>query len=100
MKKNFPLTDPKKTPDRQLEAVKAEIRKYLKRERRKRLPEGVDFWDFDCKCGPTSELAECVHVAELFKRIDVQMADGLKECYVEILAKPAKRMKRSDDALK
>ena len=45
MKKTFPLTQPKLHPDRVLDAVKHEIRKYLKRERRKPLPEGVEFLD-------------------------------------------------------
>ncbi|MGB0744732.1 MAG: DUF6172 family protein, partial [Opitutales bacterium] len=38
MKKTFPLTHSKIKPERQLEAVKGEISKYLKRERRKKLP--------------------------------------------------------------
>ena len=53
MKKKFSLKHPKIKPARRVEAVKHEIRKYLKRERRKELPEGVDFWDFDCKFGLT-----------------------------------------------
>lgn len=96
MKKTFPLTHPKKKPERQLEAVKGEISKYLKRERRKTLPEKVDFWDFDCKCGATEETAEVVHVAELPKRIETIQAEGATECYIEILAKHGKRMAKSD----
>ena len=91
MKKNYPLTHPKKKPERQLEAVKGEISKYLKRERRKSLPEGVDFWDFDCRCGVAEAEAVSVHVAELPKRIEALQLDGATGCYVEILAKPAKR---------
>ena len=53
MKKTFPLTQPKLHPDRVLDAVKHEIRKYLKRERRKPLPEGVELLDFDCRFGLT-----------------------------------------------
>lgn len=95
MKKQFPLIHPKKQPMRQLEAVKAEISKYLKRERRKPLPDGVDFWDFDCRCGPDSAAAEPVHVAELPKRIEALQTDGAVACYLEILAKPGKRLKQS-----
>ncbi len=51
MKKNFPLQIEGKNPDRVLEAVKHEIRKYFKRERNRALPKEVDFWDFDCKVG-------------------------------------------------
>lgn len=96
MKKTFPLTHPKQKPERQLEAVKGEVNKYLKRERRKKLPEDVDFWDFDCKCGASAEAAQAVHVAELSKQIDTVLAEGATECYIEILAKPGKRMKKTD----
>jgi hypothetical protein len=98
VKKQFPLTHPKKQPARQLEAVKAEISKYLKRERKKPLPEGVDFWDFDCRCGPDEAAAEPVHVAELPKQIEALQAGGTMECYVEILAKPGKRAKKSESS--
>ena len=47
MKKTFKLNIEGKNPARLLEATKHEIRKYVKRERRVPLPEGVDFWDFD-----------------------------------------------------
>jgi hypothetical protein len=46
VKKTFQLRPEGKHPDRVLDATKHEIRKYLKRERRRDLPEGVDFWDF------------------------------------------------------
>jgi hypothetical protein len=97
MKKTFPLTHPKKKPARQLEAVKGEISKYLKRERRKKLPEGIDFWDFDCRCGADAETAQAVHVAELPKQLEVIQSEGAAECYVEILSKPAKRNKVSPE---
>ena len=49
MKKTYPLTAEGKHPDRVLEAVKHDIRKYFKRERSRPVPAGADFWDFDCK---------------------------------------------------
>ena len=39
MKKVFKLQVENRNPERQLEAVKNEIRKYMKRERKKKLPE-------------------------------------------------------------
>jgi len=98
MKKTLPLAHPKKKPERQLEAVKGEISKYLKRERKKNLPEGVDFWDFDCKCGADAETADVVHVAELPKRIEALQAEENTACYVEILAKPGKRNPKNEGA--
>lgn len=49
MKKTFALTNPRIQYARQIEGAKSDVRKYLKREREKKLPDGVDFWDFDCK---------------------------------------------------
>ena len=51
MKKTFQLTHPKIKPARLIEAVRRDVKKYLKREKRKSLPDGVDYWDFDCKFG-------------------------------------------------
>ncbi|MFT4901553.1 MAG: hypothetical protein ACI81V_000827 [Lentimonas sp.] len=97
MKKTYPLTHPKKQVDRLIDSIKSDIRKYLKRERAKKLPEGIDYWDFDCKFGPSAEAAKSVHVAELAKTIDTGKAEAFESCYVEIIAKPAKRMKREAD---
>ena len=88
MRKVFKLTDPKKHEDRVLEAVKHDIRKYVKRERKKDLPEKATmYWDFDCKVGATSENAEVVVFEELIKALDAVKATGATEIYVEILAK-------------
>jgi hypothetical protein len=93
MKKLFPLEDPKHKPARVVESIKAEIRKYLKRERRKPLPEEVDFWDFDCRAGKDSDSAETMHVAEITKPVDAASRDGWGAIYIEILAKPGYRTK-------
>jgi len=88
VKKVFKLTDPKKHEDRVLEAVKHEIRKYVKRERKKDLPEKATmYWDFDCKVGVSAEDAETVIFEELIKALDKVKVSGAKEVYVEILAK-------------
>ena len=64
MKKTFQLAQEGKKPDRLLEATKHEIRKYIKRERRRTLPEGVDYWDFDCRFGATQDDAAVAHLAD------------------------------------
>ncbi len=95
MKKTFQLHVEGKHPERLLEAIKHEIRKYIKRERRRDLPEGVDFWDFDCKFGATQETAEVVHLNDITVRMDeVALAQGT-QCYVEILAKHGMRKPRA-----
>ena len=88
MKKIFKLTDEKKHEDRVLEAVKHDIRKYVKREKKKELPDKATmYWDFDCKIGATADDAKVLAYEELIKALDTVKADGAKECYVEILAK-------------
>ena len=88
MKKTFPLTVEGKNPDRLLDATKHEIRKYLKRERRRDLPEGADFWDFDCRFGTTQESSVLAHVAELIDLVDAAAKNGDQQFYIEILARP------------
>ncbi len=96
MKKTFALTHPKKAVPRVVEAVKHEVKKYLKRERNKQLPAGADFWDFDCRFGHTEQEAKVIHVKEINKHIDEVEALALMSFYLEILAKPAGRQKRLD----
>jgi len=88
MKKIFKLTDPKKHEDRVLEAVKNDIRKYVKREKKKALADKAGtYWDFDCKVGATSVDAEVVSYEELIKALDVVKATGATEVYIEVMAK-------------
>lgn len=94
MKKNFKLTDPKKAPARQVDYVKHEISKYIARERRKPLREGVDFWDFDCRIGKDEENASVIHVAEINKSIDKIAGENAESFYLEVLAKPGRRTKK------
>jgi hypothetical protein len=97
MKKKFPLVIPDRKPGLVLDAIKHEIRKYLKRERRKPLPEGVDFWDFDCKVGVLAEAAVETHPGDLEKAIEEVQKEGGAEVYVEILAKQGQRLKKAGD---
>ncbi|MDP4610009.1 MAG: DUF6172 family protein [Opitutales bacterium] len=94
MKKTFPLTHPKINPARLVESIQGDVNKYIKRERSKKLPEGVDFWDFDCKVGVTAETAESTHVTKVSKAVAQVLGDGGETCYVELIAKPGVRMKK------
>lgn len=94
MKKTFSLAVEGKNPARLLEATKHEIRKYIKRERRRDLPAGVDFWDFDCRFGPSAEEAAATHLAEITPQIDALVLSGGTQFYVEILAKHGHRKAR------
>lgn len=93
MKKTFQLRPEGKHPERVLEAIKHEIRKYLLRERRKPLPAGADYWDFDCKFGASPEAAEVILIGSLTEHIDAAAAqEGATQFYVELLAKTGKRV--------
>ena len=94
MKKTYPLTAEGKHPDRVLDRVKHEVRKYLKRERSRALPEGVDYWDFDCKFGLSEDSAQAVHLANLITCIDSAAKDNAAQVYVEVWAKHGVRTKR------
>jgi hypothetical protein len=87
MKKTFKLTDPKKHTDRVLEAVKHEIRKYMKRESKKKLSDSKHFyWGFDCKVN-----TDVVEEEMLIKKLDEVHQSGATEVYVEVLAKEVEK---------
>ncbi|CAG21168.1 MULTISPECIES: DUF6172 family protein [Photobacterium] len=99
MKKTFALTHPKKAVPRIVESVKSEVKKYIKRERNKQLPSGVDFWDFDCKFGHTEQEAKVIHLKEINKCIDEAEKLELTSFYLEILVKDGIRTKKPLDGL-
>ena len=94
MKKTFKLTHPKIKAPRLVVAIKHEVRKYLRRERRKNLPDDVDFWDFGCRFGFDEASSDVIHVAEIDKSIDKAASKQLESFYLEILAKPGRRIKK------
>jgi hypothetical protein len=94
MKKTFQLSHPKIKLARLVEAIKHEVKKYIKRERNKKLPDDVDFWDFDCKFGRTAEEAQEIHLSAINKCIDKAEEQQYESFYLEILVKPGHRTKR------
>ncbi len=94
MKKSFPLTSPKHKPERVVAAIKNDVRKYLKRERKKQLPEGIDYWDFACKVGQGNEPPVDKHVEEIVPAIDEAATAGCDSVYIEILATPGVRKQK------
>ena len=95
MKKTFNLNIEGKNRDRVLEAIKHEIRKYVKRQRRVPLPEGVDYWDFDCRFGTSKDNAAVVHFATIMALIDTVAKAGGDAFYLELLAKNGIRTARA-----
>jgi len=99
VKKTFKLNPQGKPRERVLEATKHEIRQYIKRERNKALPEGVDYWDFDCRFGLTQEAAAAVHLATITALIDAAALQGADAFYLELLARPGiRQLRAADDA--
>ena len=95
MRKTYPLIIEGKNSDRVLDAVKHDIRKYVKRQRRVALPEGVDYWDFDCKFGLSADAAAPLHFGNLIEQIDAAAKEGAAAVYVELLAKNGHRKARA-----
>jgi len=94
MKKTFVLTHPKIKVPRLFDSAKSDVKKYFKRERNKKLPQGADFWDFDCRFGATEAEAEEVRISDINTRISEVETQGLTTFYLEILARPAQRPPR------
>ena len=91
MRQTFTFAESNHKPPQALAALKNQVRKYVKRERRKSLPEGVDYWDFDCKVGDDEESATEAHISEVTNRMQAVFDSGNATVYVEILAKPGVR---------
>ena len=96
MRKTFQLKPEGKHPDRHLEAVKHEIRKYIQREKRRDLPEEMDYWAFDCRFGADADSAQPIHVAEITASIDSVVQTEGAQFYIEILARASKRGPRGE----
>lgn len=93
MRKNFQFNVANHKPERQLEAIRAEIKKYLARERRKQLPEGMDRWVFDCKIGETEAAAEMVAEVDIKPMINQLASENKASFYLEIIARADRKAK-------
>ena len=93
MKKTFPLHAPRKADARVLDAIKHEVRKYVKRERKKPLPDSGAEWKFECRVGQDSSKAQTVALKDISAAIDEVAATGIDFIYLEItgiaVARPA-----------
>jgi len=97
MRKTFSLIDSKKSVDRMSDAIKFEVKKYIKRERNKKLPEGADFWDFDCKIGKDDTEAKVIKARDINTHIDEIVSEGHESFYLEILAKTGNRIPKTPE---
>jgi hypothetical protein len=97
LKKVFALVQENKHPDRIIEAIKHELRKYVKRERNKKLPEGSDFWQLDCKFGKSSDDTVTLSFADIIKELDKAREEDWKECYIEIISKATQKTSQDEE---
>jgi len=88
VKKVFKIEQERIKPDRAVDAIKNELRKYVKREKKKDLPnKKTMYWDFDCQFGKSADLASECTFEEIATKLNSVVADGWTECYVEVIAK-------------
>lgn len=87
MKKTFQLKVANKNIDRQIDSIKNEVRKYIKREKNKRLPEGFNFWSFDCKFGKSQEESSEIKFVDVIKSIDFAASENYDSFFLELVAR-------------
>ncbi len=97
MKKTFKLKQENKHPDRVVDSIKYEVRKYIKREKRKALPEDKDFWFFDCKFAIGDEEPKVIDFIDITKSIDEAAKSEAETFYLEILARAEKRPEKEEE---
>ena len=91
MKKTFPLQAPGKDDARVRDKIRHEVKKYLRRSRRKEPPEGFAAWEFVCKIGPNEAAAQGKPLKAIPTEIDAVAETGASTVYIELIATPSQR---------
>lgn len=99
LRKTYLLNIEGKNRDRLVEAAKHDMRRYVKRERSRPLPPGIDFWDFECRFGPDESAATPVHFATLTECIDAIVAAGAPQFYAELQTRHGQRSAKPAPAI-
>ena len=86
MKKRFDLIVENKNPQRVLESIKNEIRKYIKREKRKPLKDGVDFWKIQCQFAINDEALQPIKYEDITKCINEAAESNAQSFLIELLS--------------
>lgn len=95
MKKVFKIVVENKNIDRQVDSIKNEIRKYIKREKNKKLPDGFNFWHFDCMAGEDEARAKEIDFKDIIKYVDFAKSQNCESFYLQILAKAIFKEKKA-----
>jgi len=100
MKKVFKIQQEKLNENRAVDAIKNELRKYIKREKKKDLPNNKTmYWDFDCKFGKSAEFALDCDFDHIIMELSNVVLAGWEECYIEILAKAVDKPKKEEEII-
>ena len=100
MKKVFKIQQEKLNENRAVDAIKNELRKYIKRERKKDLPnKKTMYWDFDCKFGKSAEFALDCDFDHIIMELSNVVLAGWEECYIEIIAKAVEKPKKEEEII-
>jgi hypothetical protein len=91
MRKTFSFISETKKPERVADKIKHELKKYITRERKKKLPESFNVWHFDCKVGLDDQQTYEIKISDLNKKVDEYQKKEVDTFYVEITAKPANK---------
>jgi hypothetical protein len=91
MKKTFPLHVTGKADARVRDAIKHEVRKYVKRERSKPLPEGFERWTFACRVGGEPATAKPFLLKDVSAAIDEVAKAGSDHIHIEVVGVPVER---------
>jgi len=86
MKKTFQLHIENKNSSRVLEKIKNEIRKYIKRERNKKLPPNVDYWLFKCKFSKDDDTPKDIDFRDIIQCINDASISNAQSFYMEIIS--------------
>ncbi len=97
MKKTFKLQVENKNKDRVVDSIKNEIRKYIKREQRKPLPEEKDFWFFDCKFAKDSDTPAEIPYSQVIRSVDEAASSNSETFYLEIISRAEKRKEKEKE---
>ncbi len=96
MRKRFALRDTKKAPERVLEAIKNDIRKYIKREKRKPLPENTNFWRVDCRFAKNENELEDIKFEDIMKNINEASAQNCESFMIELIATAIQKEQKTE----
>jgi hypothetical protein len=86
MNKTYNLIEEKRDKDRVVEAIKHEVRRYIKREKNKPLPKDIDFWKLECKISKNSDKLASIEFQNLIKTIDILVSEEAEILNIEILS--------------